>query len=108
MKRSLLTNMDTLTAGIADVNADGKADAADAKMLCDYLLTKINTFPEQYYTVPEKTADMRQMEYLSRGVSAVSNGSGVFVSWRLLVDDGNANNTRYIHYSESRRINRRR
>ena len=27
------------------------------------------------------------MEYLSRGVSAVSSGSGVFVSWRLLADD---------------------
>ncbi len=89
LKRGLKNGMDTLTAGIADVTADGKADLADAAMLSDYLLAKITEFPENYYTDPETPAlsGSRQMEYLSRGVSAVSNGSGVFVSWRLLADD---------------------
>ncbi len=92
MKRGLMTEFEPLAAQIADVNADGTADRNDAEMLRDYLLTKIDSFPEQYYTEPETPqiqplSGSRQMEYLSRGVSAVSNGKGAFVSWRLLADD---------------------
>ncbi len=92
MKHGLLTEFEPLAAQIADVNADGITDQNDAAMLLDYLLTKIDGFPEQYYTEPETPqiqplSGSRQMEYLSRGVSAVSSGKSVFVSWRLLADD---------------------
>ncbi|MBR3269129.1 MAG: hypothetical protein IKI58_10475 [Oscillospiraceae bacterium] len=92
MKRGLMTGFEPLAAQIADVNADGITDRNDAEMLRDYLLTKIDNFPEQYYIEPETPqiqplSGSRQMEYLSRGVSAVSSGKGVFVSWRLLADD---------------------
>ena len=33
-------------------------------------------------------ADVRQMEKLDRGVVALSTGTGVFVSWRLLIRCG--------------------
>ena len=92
MKRGLMIGFEPLAARIADVNADGTADRNDAEMLRDYLLTKIDSFPEQYYIEPETPQiqplfGSRQMEYLSRGVSAVSSGKSVFVSWRLLADD---------------------
>ncbi len=92
MKRGLMTGFEPLAAQIADVSADGITDRNDAEMLRDYLLTKIDNFPEQYYTEPETPqiqplSGSRQMEYLSRGVCAVSSGKGVFVSWRLLADD---------------------
>ena len=80
MKRGLMTGFEPLAAQIADVNADGITDRNDAEMLRDYLLTKIDNFPEQYYIEPETPqiqplSGSRQMEYLSRGVSAVSSGS---------------------------------
>ncbi|MCH5187205.1 MAG: discoidin domain-containing protein [Oscillospiraceae bacterium] len=37
--------------------------------------------------VPEYQSAARKMEYLDRGVVAVSTGSSVFVSWRLLATD---------------------
>ena len=92
LKHGLISGFESPSAQIADVNADGITDRSDAEMLRDYLLTKIDCFPEQYGIEPETPqirplSGSRQMEYLSRGVSAVSNGKGVFVSWRLLADD---------------------
>ena len=92
LKHGLISGFESPSAQIADVNADGITDRNDAEMLRDNLLTKIDCFPEQYVIEPETPqirplSGSRQMEYLSRGVSAVSNGKGVFVSWRLLADD---------------------
>ena len=92
LKHGLISGFESPSAQIADVNADGITDRSDAEMLRDYLLTKNGSFPEPYDIEPEAPqirplSGSRQMEYLSRGVSAVSNGKGVFVSWRLLADD---------------------
>lgn len=96
MKRALLGTPDTVTAGIMDVSGDGQADSADARMLRDYLLQIIDTFPEPYAQpeipdIPEipdtPNEGGRYMEYLNRGVNAVSNGRQVLVSWRSLADD---------------------
>ncbi|MBR2087609.1 MAG: family 43 glycosylhydrolase [Oscillospiraceae bacterium] len=103
LKRGLTSGMDTLTAGIADVNADGKADSKDAEHLTKYLHGKAAITPA-YYTegetvqtpAPSESSNevyarqlngKRQMEYLNRGVSAVSTGNSVFVSWRSLASD---------------------
>ena len=92
LKHGLISGFESPSAQIADVNADGITDRSDAEMLRDYLLTKNGSFPEPYDIEPEAPqirplSGSRKMEYLSRGVSAVSNGKGVFVSWRLLADD---------------------
>ena len=92
LKHGLISGFESPSAQIADVNADGITDRSDAEMLRDYLLTKNGSFPEPYDIEPDAPqiqplSGSRQMEYLSRGVSAVSNGKGVFVSWRLLADD---------------------
>ena len=92
MKHGLMSEFESPSAQIADVNADGITDRSDAEMLRDYLLTKNGSFPEPYDIEPEAPqirplSGSRKMEYLNRGVSAVSNGKGVFVSWRLLADD---------------------
>ncbi len=39
------------------------------------------------YTGGSTSGEGRQMEYLNRGVSAVYNGSGMLVSWRILATD---------------------
>jgi len=92
LKHGLISGFESPSAQIADVNADGITDRSDAEMLRDYLLTKNGSFPEPYDIEPEAPqiqplSGSRKMEYLSRGVSAVSNGKGVFVSWRILADD---------------------
>lgn len=62
-------------------------------VLQDFILGK-NVDIEPYYTIPVSSPQTseggRKMEYLNRGVSAVSTGKSVFVSWRLLgTDDDN-------------------
>lgn len=62
-------------------------------VLQDFILGK-NVDIEPYYTIPvsfpQTSEGGRKMEYLNRGVSAVSTGKSVFVSWRLLgTDDDN-------------------
>ena len=62
-------------------------------VLQDFILDK-NVDIEPYYTIPVSSPQTseggRKMEYLNRGVSAVSTGKSVFVSWRLLgTDDDN-------------------
>ena len=103
LKRGLLRDMDAQTSAIADVNNDGTADAKDAEHLTSYIHGKAKITPAYVtdstsVTPAEPAADpgeqaiqplsgSRQMEYLSRGVSAVSNGKSVFVSWRSLASD---------------------
>jgi hypothetical protein len=53
MKHGLMSEFESPSAQIADVNADGITDRSDAEMLRDYLLTKIDCFPEQYVIEPE-------------------------------------------------------
>ncbi|MCR4645440.1 MAG: family 43 glycosylhydrolase [Oscillospiraceae bacterium] len=105
LKRGLLYGMDALTSGIGDVNADGKTNVLDAVHLTKYLHGHAVIEPA-YCTEgeavapadpePTEAADevsvrqltgKRQMEYLNRGVSAVSNGKDVFISWRSLASD---------------------
>ena len=99
LKQGLTKGMDAQTSAIADVNNDGKADSRDAELLTRYLHGKAAITPP--YVTPGQTAasqpsvdtsvqmlsGSRPMEYLSRGVSAVSNGKSVFVSWRSLASD---------------------
>lgn len=98
MKRHLLNGFDDLQAGISDLNGDGKADISDAVLLQGFLLGKDIHFAEAYYKLPYTppeidipdvpvNTDGRKMEYLNRGVNAVSTGKNVFVSWRSLATD---------------------
>lgn len=101
-------NFDTLTAGIADVTSDGKVDSADVRLLTDYLHKRAKINPIRFspdiaeIPVEELTSESteptlepsvkplagkRKMEYLNRGVSAVSTGNSVFISWRSLASD---------------------
>ncbi len=90
--------LDETQAAVSDLNANGTFDQGDLQLLQDYLLARIDSFPAgSVYTVPavetpyngQKTlSGTRKMEYLDRGVYAVSaGGSNVFVSWRLLAQD---------------------
>ena len=97
MKRGLIGGFDSLMSSIADVNCDGTTDVADVRLLQDFLLAKKVTFPDIWYILPAEDQPQsevqpapngaRLMEYLDRGVSAVSTGDAVFVSWRSLADD---------------------
>lgn len=91
MKRGLKNGFDDISMNVADITVDGVVDADDVKMLNSYLLSQIKSFTETYYTVPyipeQIKPDGRKMEYLDRGVVAVSTGKEVFVSWRSLVTD---------------------
>lgn len=93
MKRGLLGGFDEISEKLADLNQDGTADAADAVLLQSYLLGQGISVDSVTYSMPYPAAvnptptDGRQMEYLNRGVVAVSTGKDVFVSWRSLVTD---------------------
>lgn len=86
----------TMQQEIADLDESGAFDAADIRMLQDYLLRRIDTFPAgSVYTHEEPEAydglktltGSRMMEKLDRGVVALNSGNGIFVSWRLLASD---------------------
>lgn len=90
------TALDEITQKQSDLNDDGTVNAADAELLNDYLLAAVKEFPSGvYFTVDttlayngqKKLTGSRQIEKLDRGTYAVSNGSGVFVSWRLMAQD---------------------
>ena len=100
MKKGLQNpeKLDAIQTAIFDLNANGTMDTGDIRLLQDYLLTRITSFPSgAIYTVPDSTkvyngqkplTGSRKMEYLDRGVYAVSAGNNaVFVSWRLLTQD---------------------
>ncbi len=81
---------------ISDLDDSGSFDIADVKMLQDYLLARIDSFPAgSTYDHEEPVAydglktltGTRMMEKLDRGVVAISTGSAAFVSWRLLASD---------------------
>ena len=63
LKHGLMSEFESPSAQIADVNADGITDRSDAEMLRDYLLTKIDCFPEQYDIEPE-TPQIRPLSAL--------------------------------------------
>ena len=91
MKKGMKVGFDSIAAQIADVTCDGQSNADDVKLLQDYLLTRVDGFADPYtvipYTPPQISEDGRLMEYLDRGVVAVSTGKSVFVSWRLLATE---------------------
>lgn len=91
MRKGVVNSFDEVMAGIADVTADGQVNGEDLRLMSDFILAKEKRFAEQYYTQILETSQpaegIRKMEYLNRGVSAVSTGNSVFVSWRLLADD---------------------
>ena len=91
MRKGVVNSFDEVMAGIADVTADGQVNGEDLRLMSDFILAKEKRFAEQYYTqileTPQPAEGIRKMEYLNRGVSAVSTGNSVFVSWRLLADD---------------------
>ena len=87
-----------IQTAICDLSANGEFDIDDVRLLQDFLLARIDTYPSgPVYTVPsepqvyngqKKLNGMRNMEYLDRGVYAVNaGGNSVFVSWRLLAQD---------------------
>ena len=90
MRRGLVDGFEGIIGDLADLDGNGIADVTDAIMMQDYILgKKVNIVP--YSPKQQETSDMsgtsRKMEYLNRGVSAVSTGNEVFVSWRLLATD---------------------
>ena len=91
MRKGVVNGFDEVMAGIADVTADGQVNGNDLRLMSNFILAREKRFAEQYYTqtteTPQPAEETRKMEYLNRGVSAVSTGNSVFVSWRLLADD---------------------
>ncbi len=100
--KQLLKAPDTMSSiqqELCDLDESGAFDAADVKMLQDYILARIDGFPagvtynHEEPVVPDvydgiKTlSGSRMMEKLDRGVVAVSVGNAAFVSWRLLASD---------------------
>lgn len=90
------SGMTDIQKEICDLDESGAFDVADIRMLQDYLLARIDSFPagiSYTYVEPEvydgeKTlTGSRMMEKLDRGVVALNSGSGIFVSWRLLASD---------------------
>ncbi len=90
------TQLSSIQQEIADLDESGSFDANDVKMLQDYLLRRIDSFPAgNVYTHKEPVAydglktltGSRMFEKLDRGVVAVSTGSAAYVSWRLLASD---------------------
>lgn len=78
---------------LADLDESSEFDVSDIKMLQDYLVKRIDSFPAGAVYEPDlydgiKTlTGSRMMEKLDRGVVAVSTGSSAFISWRLLASD---------------------
>ena len=99
MKRGYTTpdSLTDLQTAICDLSANGTFDVDDIRLLQDFLLTKITSFPSgAVYTIPkepeiyngQKTlTGSRMYEYLDRGVYAVNAGNSVFISWRSLAND---------------------
>lgn len=91
MKKGMKMGFDSVAAQIADVTCDGQNNVDDVKLMQDYLLTRVDSFADPYtvipYTSPQISTDGRLMEYLDRGVVAVSTGNDIFVSWRLLATE---------------------
>ncbi|MBQ9957025.1 MAG: RICIN domain-containing protein [Ruminococcus sp.] len=90
------TALSSVMLEIADLDESGSFDAGDVKMLQDYLLGRIDSFPAGSsfsYEEPEvydgiKTLDgSRMFEKLDRGVVALNSGGSAYVSWRLLASD---------------------
>ncbi len=93
------TGMSSIQQELCDLDDSGVFDAADVKLMQDYILARIDGFPagvtydHQEPVAPEvydgiKTlSGSRMMERLDRGVVAVSVGNAAFVSWRLLASD---------------------
>ena len=99
MKKAYIngTQLSGIQQEIVDLDKSGVFDAADIRLLQDYLLARIDSFPsggvyekseepEAYNGLKTLTGN-RMMEKLDRGVVAVSTGKSVFVSWRLLASD---------------------
>lgn len=92
-----LKKLSFLQTEICDLSANGTFDIDDIRLLQDFLLAKIKTYPSgPIYTIPkepeiyngQKTlTGSRMYEYLDRGVYAVNAGNSVFISWRLLAND---------------------
>ncbi|MBE6854538.1 MAG: hypothetical protein E7501_02665 [Ruminococcus sp.] len=98
MKQYLVTStaLTSIQQKISDLDANGTFDSADARMLQDYLLARIDSFPagDSYiheepvvYDGIKTLTGSRMMEKLDRGVVALNSGNGVFISWRLLASD---------------------
>ena len=91
MKNGLINGFDEVMTGIADVTADGQVNGDDVRLMKEFIFAKENEFAEKYYTqtidIPQSDDGTRKMEYLNRGISAVSTGNSVFISWRLLATD---------------------
>lgn len=93
MKRHIADeNLSFVNKAIGDVTADGIFDAADVRMLQDYLLCRIKEFPAKNVTLPQNTIlpvsvpeeDAKPGE---RGVVAVRTGNEIFISWKLMSKD---------------------
>lgn len=87
MRKGLVKGFDSVPDHVADVNGDETNDKTDSSVMQDYILRRTNEIAPYNPSESVTTAASRKMEYLNRGVSAVSTGSSVFVSWRLLATD---------------------
>jgi len=99
MRKGLINGFDEISSGIADMNGNGKTEISDGVLMKSYILgkkTEIDPYFKKSVTsdkpvipeIPSVPSDgIRKMEYLNRGVNAVSTGKNVFVSWRSLADD---------------------
>lgn len=87
------TTLNEIQQEIADLDESGAFDIADVKMLQDYLMKRIDSFPAGKVYEPDlydgiKTlTGSRMFEKLDRGVVAINTGNAAFVSWRLLASD---------------------
>ena len=90
MRQGLVSGFDDMASELADLNDDGAPNTADAVIMQGFILgKKVDIVPYS----PTSTENIhtnenaRKMEYLNRGVSAVSTGKDVFISWRYLATD---------------------
>ncbi|MBR6069507.1 MAG: hypothetical protein IKP78_02810 [Ruminococcus sp.] len=90
MRQGLVSGFDGISAELADLNGNGSADASDAEMLLYFILGKnvdIVPYSHKHPESAQTDENARKMEYLNRGISAVSTGKDVFISWRSLATD---------------------
>ena len=90
MRQGLVSGFDDMASELADLNDDGAPNTADAVIMQGFILgKKVDIVP--YSPTPTENKhtneNARKMEYLNRGVSAVSTGKDVFISWRYLATD---------------------
>lgn len=91
MREGFKKGFDDISAISADVDNNGTFEKADLKLLSDFLMGAVDSFPQSYYDyvkpTPPVSENGRKMEYLDRGVVAVSTGKSAFISWRFLATD---------------------